>query len=104
MTAAVVGINGECIARIATTHFSEMRAEMPSGMGPLRELESRLRPLHPGRYMYMPGYSQPPYTLHALLMHQRQVRWGAPGAHQCQQRWATTGNASHTWPPLTAAR
>jgi hypothetical protein len=71
---AAMDNNGQSIAHMATTHCSEVRAEMPSGMGPLRELESRLRPLHPGGHMHIPGYSQPPYTLHALLMHQRHAR------------------------------
>ncbi len=45
---AVVGINGDYIARMATTHCSEVRAEMPSGMGPVRVLESSFRYLHSG--------------------------------------------------------
>jgi hypothetical protein len=32
--AAAVGINGQCVAPVATTHISEVRAEMPSGMVP----------------------------------------------------------------------
>ncbi len=33
-----VSNNGQSIALMAITHCSEVRAEMPSGMGPLREL------------------------------------------------------------------
>ncbi len=64
-----MGINGHCIAHMTTTHPSEMRAEMPSGMVPLRELENRSRSLHPGEDMHIPGYrwvpSNPTHSTHA---------------------------------------
>ena len=47
-----MGNKGHCIAPMATTHVSEVRAEMPSGMVPLRELESRTSSLHPGEHMH----------------------------------------------------
>jgi hypothetical protein len=33
-------------------------------MVPVKELEFRYRPLHPGRHMHIPGYRQAPSTLH----------------------------------------
>ena len=70
-----VGSNGQCIAHMATagTHHTEVRAEMPSGMVPLRELESRSSSLHPGGTC-TPEYRWAPYTLRTPLMHQRVVR------------------------------
>ncbi len=64
-----VGNNGHCIAHMVTTHASEVRAEMLSGMVPLRELEPRSRSLHPGEHMHIPGYrrvpSHPTHSTHA---------------------------------------
>jgi hypothetical protein len=68
-TAAAVG-NRPCIAHMDTTHRSEVRAEMPSGMVPLRELEDRNMSLHrtrdvtgEGTYTYRGTAEQPtPYT------------------------------------------
>ncbi len=45
---------------MATTHVSEVRADMPSGMVPFRELPDRARYLHPGRHIHTPGYRQVP--------------------------------------------
>jgi hypothetical protein len=68
---AAVDNDGHWVAHVATTHCSEVRAEMPSGMVPLRELEYRYRPLHPGGHMHTPGYRWPPSTLYTPLMRQR---------------------------------
>ncbi len=67
--ALAVGSSGHCIASMVTTeavttHCSEVRAEMPSGMVPIRELEDKSRFLHSGQHMHIPGYSWPPSTLH----------------------------------------
>ena len=71
-TAAVVVVgDGQCIAAMATTHCSDVRAEMPSGMVLLRELESRSRYLHERRHMHTPENRRAPYTLFTPLMRQR---------------------------------
>jgi hypothetical protein len=98
-----VGNSGHCIAHMATTHVSDERAEMPSGMVPLRELPDRARYLHPGRHIHTPGYSRvpshPTYTTHAsAICEVRSTRSRAVGDP------VTTGTALHTWPPLTSAR
>ena len=41
---------------MTTTHCSEVRAEMLSGMVPLRELDDRYRTLHPGEHMHIPAH------------------------------------------------
>jgi hypothetical protein len=93
---AVVG-NRHCIAHMATTHCSEVRAEMPSGMGPLRELEESHRYLHPGGHI--PGYSRvpshPTHSTHASasceLRSTRSTAVPAPGGHgHCVAHMATT--------------
>ncbi len=67
-----MGNNGDCIASMVTTHCSEIRAEMPSGMVPLRELTARSRCLHPGEHIHTPGYrrvpSHPTHSTHASAM------------------------------------
>ncbi len=64
---------GHCIAPMATTHVNEVRAEMPSGMVPLRKFWYRSSPLHPGRHMHHQGTAGCPHTPHTALMRQRVV-------------------------------
>ncbi len=71
---AAIGNNGHCIAPMVTTHFSEARSTMPSGMGPLKELEYRCRTLYIGENMHihkqLVGYNRAALTP-SLLMRQR---------------------------------
>ncbi len=57
--------NGHCVAPMATTHCSEIRAEMPSGMGPLRELEYSHSDLQPGGHMHIPDRRVPSHPTHS---------------------------------------
>jgi hypothetical protein len=70
-----VGNKGHCIAHMVTTHVSEVRADMPSGMVPLRELEYRYSCLHPrGTHAHTPGYRRVPShpnTQHSCLRDMR---------------------------------
>jgi hypothetical protein len=96
-----VGNKGHCIAHMATTHCSEVRADMPSGMVPLRELESRLRPLHPGgphAHTRVQAGTLTPHTQYSCL--------GDKRGEEHQEDSSSSGHqgALYPWPPLTPAR
>ncbi len=92
--------NGQCIAHMATTHVSKVRAEMPSGMVPLRELEYRYRPLHPGGHTHIAGCIAHA-TLHTIHTTHASARCKVTTQ---KHNDSSSGPVDHTWPPLTAAR
>ncbi len=85
---------GHWTAHMASTHVSEVRAEMPSGMVPLRKLESRRRPLHPGSTMHMhtPECSRTPS--HYTGIHHSSLCDMRGDDHQEQN---STNNRGHQW-------
>ncbi len=86
---------GRCPLPMASTHYSEVSVEMPSGILPLRELAPRSKSLHRRgggvRASTHQGQRQAPSTLHTTTDSPSNTGKGIHGHHSLQQ--GQSGNA-----------